>query len=330
MQARYATALLLVVVAIIAAGCLGFSQPDESVSSIQYETYAFDHGGTDGAVIRNGITYSTENYTQQNYATLVTSADAASRFNHTVLDDEAKDFINSTNFDEDYLLVVQEFPASSKPDYRVDRLERTGDTIKVIINDSSRGATADITVETLLVRVSRDNRELPTRATVTTEEGFTFDTSTGIVKRSTTPTDENDTRAIELPYAAENGSRNVDEPRDIQLVNNDTETNGFTITVNYTDTPECRKVTPPCGEPGEEITILHRSVKLGANTEKTIADVIARKGTYSLTVDAEVRADNGTRTTLTKSVEWTISDTHGNAIVTITEDRRIAVSQHSV
>lgn len=330
MQARYATALLLLVIAITAAGCIGFSQPGESSSSIQYETYAFDHGGTDGAVIRNGITYSTENYTQHNYATLVTSADAATRFNYAVLDAEAKAFINTTKFDEQYLLVVQEFPASSKPDYRVDRLERTGDTVQVGIDDSSRGATADITVETLLVRVSRDTREPPTRATVTTEEGFTFDTSTGIVFRRTTPTDENDTRAIELPYSAENQSRNVDEPRDIHLVNDDTETNGFTVTVNYTDTPECREVTPPCGEPSEEITILQRSVKLGPTTEQTIPDVIARKGTYSLTVDAEVRADNGTRTTLTKSVEWTINDTQGNAVVTVTENCDIAVSQESV
>lgn len=330
MQARHATVLLLLVVAITAAGCIGFSQPGESVSNIHYKTYAFDHAGTDGTVIRNGITYSTETYTQQNYATLVTSADAAARFNHAVLDDEARDFINNTNFDEDYLLVVQEFPASSKPDYRVDRLERTGDTLQVVINDSSWGATADFTVETLLVRVSRDNREPPTRATVTTEEGFTFDTSTGIVLRRTTPTEENDTRVIELPFAAENESRNVDEARDIHLVNDDTETNGFTITVNYTDTPECRNVTPPCGEPGEEVTILHRSVKVRPNSEKTISDVIARKGTYSLTVDAEVRADNGTRTTLTKSFEWTISETHGHAIVTVTKDGEIDVSQRSV
>lgn len=311
---------------VVLAGCTtpsGEASPDPSLNNStttvsEYETYVFDHGDAGSPAIRGGIAYSHEVSDDQYFVTLVTSRDEADRFNASVFDADARAFVNATDFDAASLVVVQMFPASSSPDYRVEQLSSENDTVHLRINDSSRGGTADISVETVLVRVPRNGSESPTRATVTTEEGFTFNSSTGVVTRADPSGEGNESDAIELPYTSANESKNVDDPRDIRIRNNANTTNGYTITVTGMKTPECREATPPCGRPSEQITILHQTDKLRANAETSIDNVIAKKGTYTITIAAEVPAENGSRTTLTETFEWQIDGSTGDVVITIT------------
>lgn len=313
---------------VVLAGCTtpsGEASPepalDNSTATVsEYETYVFDHGDTGTPAIRGGIAYSHEVDDEQYFATLVTSHDGTARFNTSVLDADARAFVNTTNFEAASLIVVQTFPASSSPDYRVEQLSRENDTVHLRINDSSRGGTGDISVETVLVRIPLDRSDTLREATVTTEEGFTFNTSTGVVTRAGPSGEDTESDTIELPYAADNESQNVDDPRGIHIRNDANTTNGYTITVTETETPACREATPPCGRPSEEITIFQQTDKTRANTESSIDNVIAKRGTYTLTVTTEVAAENGSRTTLTETFEWQIDGSAGDVVITMTND----------
>lgn len=176
-----ARALVVLLVLAVTAGCLGAvggpapgSSPDDSVSS---ETHVFDHASPEPA-IDGGIGYPTEgDEPPPFYVTVVASAEEASRFEPAILEPEAEEFVEGTDFDRQFLVVVEAFPASSQPDYRVERLEWTDDALHLSVDDSSDGGTADVTVETLLVRVDRDGRAVPDEVRVTTEEGETFSTA---------------------------------------------------------------------------------------------------------------------------------------------------------
>lgn len=302
------------------AGCVatppsGTTPPSQN-STLRYDAYVFDHAGVDSPAIEGGIRYSVDgDYTRRNYVTIVGSQSDADRFNRGVLDDGAEAFVENTSFDDAYLVVIQEFPASSAPDYRVDRVASTDRGLHVFINDSSVGGTADITVETVLVRVYG---EPPDRVSVTTETGYHFDTTNGVVTRTPPPTPDDQTP--ELPYASSNASENVDDPRDIRIENQATDTIGYRLAVTYTETPECRRYTPPCGQPSRRITILDRTEKLPSNVTRTIEDVTMRTGTYTIEIEVEVPVGGGSRRTITKSAEWRIDDHHHDAVITITNE----------
>lgn len=297
------------------AGCLGASTGADPPSPT-YETYVFDHGGHDAPAIEGGVQYPEDAHgPRQRYVTVVASEADADRFDRSVLDDGAEAFVDNTSFEDSYLVVVQEFPASSSPDYRVESVEREGDTLRLRINDSSEIRTADITVETVLVRVHGDP---PERVAVTTEEGHTFDSTEGVVTR--TATTERTTTTVRLPYVGDDPSATVDEPRDLRVENRVADTVGYRLTVTYSATPACRNETPKCGMPSFDVEVLSRVGKLPEGRNLSVADVAAREGTYSLRVEAEVPDGDGSRRTITESFDWQVDDEHGDAVVVITGD----------
>lgn len=311
---------------VFLAGCLGAGVPAATTDSpgtdvdrpSAYESYVFDHGGTDRPAIEGGLEYdSGEPGTSRFYAMLVTSREEVERFNDGVLDAEARAFVENTAFDEAYLVVVQAFPASSTPDYRVERVERAGDEVRVHINDSSPVGTADITVETVLVRIARDSADPPERAVITTEGDVSF-TSGEIVTRTPAPTPTPGT--VALPFTSSDPAENVDEPRDLRIENHGDEVNGYAVRVTYTEVPECRSYTPPCGEPERTVTLVSRTAKLRPGKVVTIADVAVKTGTYTVTVDAMVPGANDSRRTIRETVEWPVDDRHGDAVIRITDD----------
>ncbi len=290
---------------------------------VAFESYVFDHADAGSPAIEGGIAYPLdEPSTTRFYVTVVDSPSAADRFNHSVLDPEASAFVRNTNFEESALMVIQTFPASSAPDYRVESVRRTDDGLGVRINDSSEGGTADITVETVLLRVPG---ETPSTVTITTEEGQTFDTTTGIVTVTpgSTPTPD---AGIDRPYAADDPAENVDIPRRLQVRNDDTDTNGYHVRVVYHDRPDCRTETPACGEPARKVEIFERRGKLPAGATLTVTELAVREGTYTITASAEVSAGNGSRVTVTDSLEWTLEESSRHLLVDI-DDEAVSVEE---
>lgn len=144
-----------------------------------YEAYVFDHAGIDSPVVEGGIHYDSASSTHRHYVTLLSSAGDAERFDEALLrqvDSGAAEFVSTTDFETASLLVFQEFPMSSSPNYSVERVERLTDDVHVFVDDSSQGGTDDITVETVLVRIPYSGEGRPRFATVTTEEDVTYST----------------------------------------------------------------------------------------------------------------------------------------------------------
>lgn len=323
---RTTTTTICIIFLVLLAGCIGAgpSMPTSTQDGSQtpitsYDTYAFDHGGTDAAVIDGGITYHMAGSASRYYVTQVTSDEDTSRFNSSLLDDEANAFVAATNFSNESLIVMQAFPASSVPDYRVETLTRKDTTLAVQIDDSSARATADITVETLLIRIPTGDQGPSDQVTVTTEEGLTFNSSAGVVTETPQSTDDG-AESVTLPYASDNGSENVAEPRDVTIRNGANNTNGYHLVVATTERPACRDETPACGQPSEDVMILEHRGKLRANGTTTIEDVISKRGTYRVTVEVDVPANNGSRTTIREESDWEVSAHSGALVVVLTNE----------
>jgi len=179
-QSILAACVLTVVLAF--AGCSGtgpVGDATDAPSPSENESYAvvvFDSGPTEYPVLEGGVQPDiTPPPVGRHYATLLTTSEAADRFNHSVIPDNASTFIKATDFETASLLVVQAYPKSSVPDYRVESVTRDGDRLHVRINDSSNIGTDDITLETVIVRVDHDGNA-PQSATIETQGNDTFDT----------------------------------------------------------------------------------------------------------------------------------------------------------
>lgn len=306
-------ARLLLLVAVLLGGCLASPGPvpGNDASDPAYEYHVFDHAGVDGAAIEGGVQYDQSGeYTTRYYVTTVESEDGTERFDRSVLDAEARAFVANTSFEESYLVVVQAFPASSSPDHRVVSVRREAGTLDVAVDDSSRAATSDITVETVLLRVEG---QPPDAVTVRTEEGHTFDAAGGVVTvtPTATPTPE---PSVDLPYASANESRNVAEPRDLRVRNAGDNVNGYRVAVTASEQPD------------RTVTLVEERGKLRPGADRTWTDVVARRGDYQVTVEAEVPDGDGGRRTVTETVTWHVDDDHGDAVVTVT-DEGVTVSQ---
>lgn len=160
------------------AGCVDRSRstdtptgPDMGVPVTDYETLVFDLAPSSDPLIEGGIAFDDEG-DEQYYVTLLASAAETDRFNHSLLPSDAGEFVDTVSFEDESLVVIQAFPASSVPDYRVESVTRDGPTLHVSINDSSAGGTDDVTVETVFVRVPGAT---PDNVIVTTQEGRTFE-----------------------------------------------------------------------------------------------------------------------------------------------------------
>jgi len=146
--------------------------PNVGVPVTDYETLVFDSSPSGDPVIEGGIAPGDE-FEERYYVTVIPSADETDRFNRSLLPTDAGEFVDATAFEDASLVVIQAFPASSVPDYRVESVHRDGPTLVVSTDDSSAGGTDDVTVETMLLRVPGED---PDDVVVTTGEGDTFDT----------------------------------------------------------------------------------------------------------------------------------------------------------
>lgn len=309
---------LAVALLVVAAGCLGAGVPgtpesendddrdrDRTVTAApDYRTHVLDRYH-DRAPIRGGIR-AVDPVRTKRYVTLVTSRSDVERFRFGELDAETAAFVNRTGFETSYLIVVQTFPASSHPDYRVEDLRRAGGTVRLSINDSSRGGTSDITVETLLVRVNHGDRTPPDRAVVTTEEDRRFDSAAGVVTDTPRPT-PSPTPTVELPYASDDPAENVADSLGIRVVNDGTRTHGYRVTVTART------------DAGERVLIDRRG-KLRANGTRSIPNVVARTGAYDVTVAAELPAGDGGRRTVRETTVWRVDAGAGPLAVRLTDD----------
>ncbi|MFB6253513.1 MAG: hypothetical protein ABEI06_02770 [Halobacteriaceae archaeon] len=303
------SAILAFGVLILTAGCI--SPANTTGSKIpSYESYVFDHGGTGSPIIEGGITYNFDsNYTQKFYVTTVTSPSEVSRFNMSALPTQARQFINQTDFSSAYLIVIQAFPESSVPNYRIESLMKKNGKVTVHINDSSTISTADITIETILIRV---HDSPPTNVRVVTEENVSFqmtDDHYTVTRQTTSTPDE-----ITLPFSDPDPAKNVADPRDITLHNLANDTVGYQLTITYMQESDCRNTTPPCGKPDTKIMIFSKMSKIPANQSITFEDIIAKKGTYTVTVRV-FYPEGDTQKQIKKQFTWTITNHTGNLTV---------------
>lgn len=144
-----------------------------------FETTVFDHADIGMPIVEGGIDFDLDPMASRHLVDVFDTAAALDRFHLDRLesiDSESAVFVRDTDPDESYLVAFQAFPASSHPDYRVERIERITNDVHLRVTDESEGGTADITVETLLVRIPRNGDSAPRHATVTTEEGRTYST----------------------------------------------------------------------------------------------------------------------------------------------------------
>ena len=144
------------------------------------ESTVFDHADIGEPIFDGGIEFELDPMASCHVVDVFGTAADVDRFDIDRLesiDAEAAQFVETTDFETDYLVAFQAFPASSHPDYRVDRIERIADDIHLRVSDESQGGTSDITVETLLVRIPKNGNSPPRHATVTTEDGVTFSTT---------------------------------------------------------------------------------------------------------------------------------------------------------
>ncbi|MFB6106951.1 MAG: hypothetical protein ABEJ70_08260 [Halobacteriaceae archaeon] len=279
------------------------------------EALAFDHADTGSTAIEGGVRYDPGSRARRYYATLLTARAETDRLDAGVLPADAAAFVNATDFDESVLGVVQFFPASSAPDYRVVAATRAGDAVRLSVDDAAPGRTADVTVETLLVRLPR-GETAPDRLVVTTGDGVRFDSDAGVVVRE----DERPTSTTStLPYRGGPGE-NVDDPRDVHVRNVGPSYDGYRVRVTYLDRPACRDASPPCARPTREVPVLDRLGKLHANESRTVADVAARRGTYVVHATAMVPAGDGGRRELTAEATWRVNDTASDLRVVVADD----------
>lgn len=117
---------------------------------------------------------------------------------------------------------------------------------------------------------------------------------------------------MSLPYAADDPSANVEEPRDLRVENCVNDTVGYRLQVT-------------AGGSSDAVTLVERREKLPEGQNPTVPDVAARERTYTVRVEAEVPDGDGSRRTITESFDWQVDADHGDAVVVITDgDVRLA------
>ncbi|MDY6764592.1 MAG: hypothetical protein SV377_02720 [Halobacteria archaeon] len=140
------------------AGCLSRSDTNPGggggqSSSVEFDAYVFDYSGTEGTAVEGGIQVDHPDSKDRRYATLINKHEDTKRLNTSVIPQEGDNFIEDTDFDKSSLLVIQRYPASTHPDYKVDKVKRTGKTIQAYLSLPDEGGTDDVTVETVLLRL---------------------------------------------------------------------------------------------------------------------------------------------------------------------------------
>ena len=150
-----------------AAGCVAARDEPASATPtpMPHDTYHLRH---DDPVIEGGVPLPDAPPDDQRTVHLVTSADGTDRFDRSVLDEEARAFVENTDFSKAFLLAVGTYLGSTSATVAVERVALDGDrvTANVTIEYPTVGDTA-IAYETVLVRVDREGGPAPDDATVT-------------------------------------------------------------------------------------------------------------------------------------------------------------------
>ncbi|MFB6284647.1 MAG: hypothetical protein ABEK59_12090 [Halobacteria archaeon] len=137
-----------------------------------YSSTVFDNSPGGGPVVSGGIgNLDVEDTQRRVYVTVLEDKKDLSRLNYGALPEKASEFVNSTGHGESSVVVIQDYPASSFPDYGIEETELSDNTLTLFINDSAEGGTSDITVETMLVRIP----DSVTHVQVRNNDGVEFD-----------------------------------------------------------------------------------------------------------------------------------------------------------
>lgn len=320
---------------LVLAGCGGVGTPTDADTTtsppsmngpVDYEVMVFDTGFADQPLIEGGLSPSLGDHGNASYyATLLTQANETDRFDWNALPESASEFVNDTDFDRASILVVQAFPKSSVPDYRVESVIRSGDALDVRINDSSGVGTDDITLETVLIRVDHDGPPPPS-ARITTQNDDVFGTNEGTVTVDVTANDT-ETDTVTLPLTSDDESRNVEDPRDLTIDNEGAEVVGYNVTVVATLAPDCRDADPPCGMPDRPVVVFHETGKLEPGESRTVGDLIARHGDYEIAVEVDLPDEDDGRRTVTDTFEWRVGEKYFDVFVTV--DDGVSITQSS-
>jgi len=330
---RRALTTVAVASVLVLAGCGGAGPADGTTTepptptpsatppagSPDYNVTVFDSGWTGHPILEGGLVYPDDfDANTSYYATLLTDASDTERFNRSQLPDGAEQFVNQTNFETVSLVVVQSYPKSSVPDYRVESVTRDGGRLDIRINDSSEIGTDDITLETVLIRVQHDGTP-PNEVRIETQAGVTFDTDDGIV--IVNPSGQSAVRSnVTLPLRSDNESLNVADARNLTIENTGSETAGYNATVVATLPPACRDADPPCGMPDQPVVVFQETGKLQPGESATFEDLIARHGEYQLVVEADLPDGQNDRQTVREVFEWRVTETYHSAFVTLSDD----------
>ncbi len=104
---------------------------------------------------------------KEEYQTTVTDRDAARR--ELIDSDPVTSFLNNTDFDESYLLVVQN-GMQSEMELVLDGVSRQGDTLHLNVTITSpQGGPDDLLIHSLLIRVIDEERGVPEDVSVDIE-----------------------------------------------------------------------------------------------------------------------------------------------------------------
>lgn len=323
---RRTLAAVAVAFVLVLAGCSGTGPTDGTTTSpshttaeppagsLGYDVTVFDSGWTGQPILEGGLAYPDDfDANASHYATLLTDASDTERFNRSQLPDDIERFVDETDFETASLVVVQAYPKSSVPDYRVESVTRDGGRLDVRLNDSSEMGTDDITLETVLIRVDHDGTP-PSEARIETQTGLAFDTDDGHVTTGHSPPADA-APIVDLPLWSTNLSDNVDDPRDLSVTNRGEQRLRYNVTVVGTFTPDCRYDEPACGKPDYRSAVFQRRATLGPGDTDTFANIVARHGTYDVIVTARPPGSNGDSTRETGI--WRVFFDGGDALVRI-------------
>lgn len=151
------------------AGCIASNDrtPDSSPAHPETAHLSFNHAEPLHRVDAGFVQREVASY----YLAVVASADHATAFPTDRFENqEAAAFVTDTDYSQAAVVILQDRQSSSHPDLELRRTAIEGDTVTIEVRYPGEGGTADITTDTLLVRVSSDKSDVRrARATISSQ-----------------------------------------------------------------------------------------------------------------------------------------------------------------
>lgn len=142
------------------AGCLGDNHSVESGADFTAESHVVGSDYVEDVNVRH------EGYFPDSYQTLLENRSMADeRLEST---DEIDEFVNATDFDDAYLLVIVAGTWSGDTDVFVPEVERIEDGFRVEV-ESENGEQLDDTFRTIILRVTDETADRPERLVVVSD-----------------------------------------------------------------------------------------------------------------------------------------------------------------